>query len=295
MNPTDRPRNPHYRHGRPLCTVMVAALLVMGCEGTTGPMKKEDLGAALGAVGGALLGAKAAGGKNRWLGAAIGGAAGFYAGKMIGRHLDERDRQALAARTVEVLDEPAAGVASWNSDQSGAKASIATGEVAYKEQPKQIKRLSTVEAVPAIKLENKDYQTTSALRVRAGPGTRYDTITTLKPGDVVTSAGRTDTGWLMLAKQGVSVGYVHGDYVKPYSPIAQAKAKGIDLDSVQVESLPKQEGFAGIDLDAVETTSSTVTAQIGCRDVQISVTTDKGTDNESARACQNADGVWELG
>ncbi|MBZ0070257.1 MAG: SH3 domain-containing protein [Gammaproteobacteria bacterium] len=280
---------------RTLCTTLVIAALVTGCEGTTGPMKKEDLGAALGAVGGALLGAKVAGGKNRWLGAALGGAAGFYAGKMIGRQLDERDRQALAVRTVEALDEPTAGVASWNSDQSGASASIKTGEIAYKDAPKQVKRLSKVEAVPTIKLENKEYQTTSALRVRSGPGTQYDPITTLRPGDVVASAGRTDNGWLMLAKQGVTVGYVHGNYVKPYDPIAQAKAQGIDLDKVEVESIPKQEGFAGIEIDAMDTTSSTVTAQAGCRDVHISVTTDKGTDNETAQACQNADGVWELG
>lgn len=295
MDTHTRPRKPTLPSRALLCSAVAVAVLTAGCEGTTGTMKKEDMGAALGAIGGALLGAKAAGGKNRWLGAALGGAAGFYAGKMIGRNLDERDRQALAARTVEALDQPAAGVASWNSDKSGATANITTSEVAYKEQPKQIKRLSKVEAVPAIKLENKEYQTTSALRVRSGPGTQYDTITSLKPGDVVTSAGRTDSGWLMLAKQGVTVGYVHGNYVKPYSPIAQAKAQGIDLDSVQVESLPKQDGFAGIDLDAVETTSSTVTAQVGCRDVQISVTTTKGTDNEATRACQNADGVWELG
>lgn len=278
-----------------LCSSIVLAMLVTGCEGTTGTMKKEDLGAALGAIGGALLGAKVAGSDNRWLGAALGGAAGFYAGKMIGRNLDERDRQALAARTVEALDEPAAGVASWNSDQSEAKANIRTGEIAYQEKPKEVKRLAKVEAVPKIKLENKEYQTTSALRVRSGPGTQYESVTTLRPGDVVTSAGRTDNGWLMLAKEGVTVGYVHGNYVQPYNPIEQAKAQGIDLDSVRVDSIPKQEGFAGIDLDSVETTSSTVTAQVGCRDVQISVTTDKGTENESTQACQNADGVWELG
>ena len=69
----------------------------------------------------------------------------------------------------------------------------------------------------------------------------------------------------------------------------------VDLDSVDLDSLPRQEGFAGIDLDAMETTSSTVTAQLGCRDVQISVTTDKGTENETTQACQKPDGVWELG
>lgn len=270
---------------------LLAVALAAGCQSNP---TKEDWGATLGALGGAVLGAAVAG-DNKLLGAAIGGAAGYYAGRAIGRHLDEQDRKALAASTVEALDQESAGVASWNSERSGASAEIRTGAINYQSEPKQVKRLSTVQAVPSIKLENKQYETTSALRVRAGPGTRYDIITTLDAGDVVNSAGRTDNGWLMLAKQGVTVGYVHGDYVKAYNPVEAARAQGIDLDSEQVETLPRQEGFAGIDLDAVETTSSTVTAQRGCREVQISVNTDKGTEQETTQACQKPDGVWELG
>ncbi|WP_275098321.1 SH3 domain-containing protein [Sedimenticola hydrogenitrophicus] len=275
--------------------VPIVAVLAVGCNSTTGSLSKENMGSTLGAVGGALIGAKVAGGNNRWLGAAIGGALGFYAGKVIGRNLDERDRQALAAQTIEVLDQPTASVSTWQSDRSGAAAEIKTGEISYKSETREVKRLATVEAVPNIRLESREYQTTSALRVRSGPGTRYQTITTLQPGDRVDSAGRTENGWLMLAKKGVTVGYVHGDYVTPYNPIEQAKAEGIDLDSVELESLPRQEAFAGIDLDSMETTTSTVTAQLGCRDVQISVTTDQGTENETAQACQKPDGVWELG
>jgi len=273
----------------------MCAILLVVTAGCSNNMTKEDWGSTIGSVGGAVLGAAVAGGKNRWLGAAIGGAAGYFAGKMIGRHLDEQDREALAAETVTALDEQSAGTSTWNSSRTNASAEIKTGEITYKSEPKEVKRLAAVEAVPTIKLENKEYQTTSALRVRAGPGTRYSTITTLKPGDVVNSAGRTDNGWLMLAKQNVTVGYVHANYVKPYTAVEQAQAQGIDLDSVDVKTVEKQEAFAGIDLDAIETTSSTVTAQAGCRDVQISVKTDKGVENENTQACQQADGVWELG
>jgi hypothetical protein len=267
-------------------------ILATGCQGNG--MTKEDWGTTLGTVGGAVLGAAVAG-DNKWLGAAIGGAAGYFAGKMIGRHLDEQDRQALAAETVVALDAESAGTSTWSSDTSNASAEIKTGEITYKSQPRQVKRLSTVEAVPSIKLENREYQTTSALRVRNGPGTRYTTITTLKPGDVVNSAGRTDNGWLMLVKQEVTIGYVHGGYVTPYNPVKEAQAKGIDLDSVEVTTIEKQEAFAGIDLDTVDTTTSTVTAQTGCRDVEISVKTDQGTENETTQACQKEDGIWELG
>lgn len=277
-------------------TVLSSALvlaLTTGCQ-STGNMTKEDWGKTLGALGGAALGASIAD-DNKWLGAAIGGVAGFYAGQLIGRHLDEKDRQALAAETATALDNESAGMSSWKSDSSSATAEIKTGEITYTSKPKQVKRLSSVEAVPSIKLENREYQTTSALRVRTGPSTQYNTITTLNPGDVVNSAGRTDNGWLMLAKQGVTVGYVHGNYVKPYNPIEQAKAQGIDLDNVKVEDINKQEAFAGIDLDAVDISTSTVTAQAGCRDVEIKVNTDKGAESQNSRACQQADGVWQLG
>jgi uncharacterized protein YgiM (DUF1202 family) len=256
---------------------------------------KEDWGTALGSIGGAALGAMVAGDDNKWLGAAIGGAIGFYAGKQIGRYLDKQDQQALAAETSEALATESAGTSTWQSTRSGASAEIKTGDISYTSQPREIKRLATVQPVPAIKLENNEYQTTTSLRVRSGPGTRYAVITTLKPGDVVKSAGRTDNGWLMLAKQNVTVGYVHANYVKPYNPVEQALAQGVDLDSVDVASIEKEDAFGGIDLDSVETTSSTVTAQTGCRDVEISVKTEQGVEKENSRACQQADGVWQLG
>lgn len=282
-------------NNKTLIPVAIIVSFSYGCEGALREISKENLGATIGGVGGALLGASIAGGDNKWLGAAIGGAVGLFAGKMIGQHLDQRDRQALALRTVDVLDERSAGVSTWKSNQSGASANIRTGEITYKAAPKQVKRLSSVEPVPSIKLEKKQYQTTSALRVRSGPGTQYATITTLRPRDVITSAGRTDNGWLMLAKQEVTVGYVHGHYVKSYDPMERAKTQGIDLDSVEVENMPKQEGFTGIDLDKVDISTSTVNAQMGCRDLEVDVTTDQGTEKETTKACQNADGVWELG
>jgi uncharacterized protein YgiM (DUF1202 family) len=269
----------------------MAVVLSTGCSSN---MTKEDWGTTIGTVSGAVLGAVVAG-DNKWLGAAIGGALGYYAGKSIGRHLDEQDQQALAVETADALAAESAGTATWQSARTGASAEIRTGDISYTSQPKEVKRLAKVQPVESIKLENMEYQTTSALRVRAGPGTQYGIITTLNSGDVVNSAGRTGNGWLMLAKQNVTVGYVHANYVKPYNPVVQAQQQGIDLDSVEVAAVEKQEAFGGIDLDAVETTSSTVTAQTGCRDVEISVKTDQGVENETTRACQQADGVWQLG
>jgi len=266
--------------------------LITGCQATN--MTKEDYGKYGGAIIGSLGGA-AIFDDNKWLGAAIGGAAGYFAGQMIGQYLDEQDRNALAAETVYTLDNEKPGSTTWKSDRNNSSAKIKTGDISYTSHSKKIERLKTVETVPNIKLEKREYKTTSSLKVRSGPGTQYSKLSVLKPGDVVISSGRTNNNWLMLSKQGITVGYISAAYVIPYNPIKQAKAQGIDLDSVDIAEIPKQEAFEGIDLDAVETTSSTVTAQTGCRDVHISVTTDEGTETETTQACQQDNGVWELG
>ncbi len=270
---------------------LLAAFLVVGCQSN---MTKEQLGQTIGAVGGAVLGAQL-GGDNKVLAAAIGAVAGYFAGKMIGRYLSEQERKSLAADTVDALEREKAGTTVWKSPQSGASADIRTGKISYKVKERKVVHLKSVKTVPGIKLENREYQTISALRVRQGPGTQYQTITTLRPGDVVHSTGRTDNGWLMLAKNGVTVGYVYGKYVKPYDPVAVAREKGIDLDKVDVAEVPRHEGLEGIDLDAVETTSSVVETKVGCRDVEINVKTKKGTETEKIHACQQDDGVWQLG
>ncbi|MCB1881209.1 MAG: SH3 domain-containing protein [Gammaproteobacteria bacterium] len=274
-----------------LSAAVLVAVITTGCQSN---MSKEDWGKTIGTLGGAALGAKLSD-DNKWLGAAIGAAAGYFAGQAIGRYLNEPDQKALAADTVSALDKETAGTTTWKSNKTGASANIKTGAISYKTQPQQVTHLAKVKAVPDIKVENREYQSKSALRVRQGPGTNYAVVTTLSRGDIVTSAGRTPNDWLMLAKQGVTVGYVHSNFVAPYNPLHAAQTQGIDLDAVEVDKLPKQEGFRGVDLDAMETTTSTVDTQLGCRDIEISVNSDKGRDTEATQACQRKDGVWELG
>jgi surface antigen len=272
--------------------VLVTAALVAlsGCQTN---MSREDWGKTLGTLGGAVLGAAVADEDKRWMGAAIGAAAGYFAGRAIGRYLSEQEREALAGQTVTALDEESAGSRTWQSSQSGTSAKIETGEIAYQSKRKEVQRLKSVQVIPTIRLENRDYQTTTALNVRGGPGRQYKVITTLKAGDRVSSAGRTDNGWLMLAKQGVTVGYVHSKYVEPLPEHAQAGDNKSDR-GLQTES-GRQDGFAGIDLDQVEIETATVDAQVGCRDVKISVMSSAGTETETMHACQKEDGVWELG
>ncbi len=272
-----------------LLSALIVPAFITGCQTTN--LTKEDYGqyggALLGAIGGAAIADD-----NRWLGAAIGSTVGYFAGQMIGKYLDEQDQKELAAETVYTLDKKNSGSTTWKSDRNNSRATIKTGDISYSTQSKKIKHLKTVQTVPDIRLEKREYKTTASLKLRSGPGTQYSTLKVLKPGDIVLSSGRTKNNWLMLSKQGVTVGYISAAYVTPYSPLKQAKAQGIALDSLEI---PEQTAFEGIDLDAVETTSSTVSVQKGCRDIQISVTTDKGSETENTQACQNDNGVWELG
>lgn len=288
--------------GKFLAIAIGTAVMTAGCQS----LSKEEIGERIGAVTGAIVGKEVSGSDDELTGAVLGAAAGSIAGKMIGRHLDEQDQMELETRTQKALNREEPGTAEWESDRSSAKAEIRTGEVTYDEKRTEVKRISTVKAVPAITIENKRYRTTANLNVRTGPSTRYSVVTTLDEHEIVRSGGRTENGWLMLLKDGITVGYVHGGFVEGYQPQRVATRGSVNLDNVEnpssvtdghadTGSAPEEASYKGIDLDAVNVESSQVQARTACRDVEIEVDTEKGRETKRDRACRNPDGAWELG
>ena len=90
----------HARARRRLAAALVAALALVGCEGTG---EKEGLGTALGAVGGALIGSQIGKGRGRVAAVIAGGVIGAGIGNRLGRYLDERDRELQAQATADAL------------------------------------------------------------------------------------------------------------------------------------------------------------------------------------------------
>jgi surface antigen len=103
-------------------SMVCTTLITTSCD-TMGPHEQEmtALGCATGAIGGGLLGLVA--GHGSGTGAAVGVGAGLLAGcaagNIIGRQLDERDRQAAEAATLAALNAPPTRrpvAHTWHSD-----------------------------------------------------------------------------------------------------------------------------------------------------------------------------------
>ena len=99
----------------------------------------------------------------------------------------------------------------------------------------------------------------------------------------------------MLFRSGVTVGYVYAPLVSTQPLVKKNKAVqeqqvlvATDLDAMP-DLLAKEQGF---DLDSVQ--METVQAQTACKTLDYKVTTKGATEQQQVKACQAADGAWEL-
>lgn len=171
--------------------------------------------------------------------ALIAGGIGAYVGNRIGNMLDEKDQQALALRTQEVLSQQQATASAqpvtWKSDHSGASAQIVPGKEYTKTKQVEVKRAPKIQAVPSMKLINEPYVTTSDnLNVRAAPNASGEKVGSLKNHTEFTAVGATGD-WILVGRKGVTVGYVHKDYVEPKAQaVAKRVTPAVNLDELDV-------------------------------------------------------------
>lgn len=107
--------------------LIVLFFSLIGCE-TTGINKEQGgagIGATVGAVTGVMLGGSST--TEKGLGGVIGAAAGYYVGKKIGQHLDEKDQEKLTASTQQALDSGESQT--WNNPDTGVKADVLVKDV----------------------------------------------------------------------------------------------------------------------------------------------------------------------
>lgn len=270
-------------------------------------LNQENIGAVAGAAAGILIGSQVGSGSGRTAAMLVGALAGGMLGKTIGASLDDRDRQALAAQTQQVLESGKDGqVTSWTSAHSGATAQITPVSTQTESRQVAVKRTAQVQAVPNMKLLNSPYRTIKSANVRNAPDQGAEKVGGLAAGSTFTAIGRTDNNWIMVGRRGVSVGYVHAPLVelvteqkapaatvaatnKAASPVAQV-AEATDLDALDVVAAKEQ----GFDLDSMNVVEEKVAAQTTCRTVNYNVTTKGSSEQQAIQACQAADGAWEL-
>ena len=270
-------------------------------------LNQENIGTVAGAAAGILLGSQVGSGSGRTAAMLVGALAGGMLGKTIGAKLDDRDRQALAAQTQQVLESGKDGqVTTWTSAHSGATAQITPVSTKTESRQVAVKRTAQVQAVPNMKLLNSPYRAIKSANVRNAPDQGAEKVGGLAAGSTFTAIGRTDNDWIMVGRRGVSVGYVYAPLVelatarkapapavatssKAAAPVAQV-AEATDLDALDTVAAKEQ----GFDLDSMNVVEEKVAAQTTCRTVNYNVTTKGSSEQQAIQACQAADGAWEL-
>ncbi|ART79656.1 glycine zipper domain-containing protein [Oceanisphaera avium] len=274
--------------------ITAAILSTTGCAGMSENQyfNQENMGSLLGAVAGVAIGSQVGGGSGRTVAMILGGVAGGALGKMIGKNLDERDQQALALRTQQMLNQGANHAVSWQSDHSDAQATITPVKSTIKNETVKVQRTEAVQTVANMKLINQTYIAKKSANVRNAPNNTASKVGGLALGSSFTAIGRTDNDWIMVGRKGVTVGYVYAPLVGPkpaaVTQVTQVADVATDLDAMD-DVVAKQQGF---DLDSIQ--ESQISAQTSCKTLEYKVTAKGKSNSEQVEACQSADGAWEL-
>jgi surface antigen len=219
-----------------LCSIFIAVSLLTSLSGcsTTGltdslsKITKEDIGTAVGAVGGGILCyamlAKASN-ANRAVGTTACAIGGGFLGKGVGKSLDERDRAELALQTQKALNSSATGVTTWKSSTSGATAKIDVSKSYTKSESVDVQRNIVVQPVAKMTKINAPYIAVKGANVRSSPSTKGEKLAFLPELTEFTALGQAGD-WIAVGHKGVSVGYVSADLVQSKSSLeAKLQAK----------------------------------------------------------------------
>ena len=275
-------------------SLTAAIISVSGCANLAQNeyFNQENIATVVGSVAGVALGSQIGGGSGRTAAMIVGALAGGALGKMIGSRLDERDRQSLALQTQRMLEQDSTQPVQWTSEHSGAQATITPSAVTTQTKSVSVKRTAQVQTVSNMTLLKQTYYSQKSANVRSAPSTSGARVGSLLPGSSFTALGRTDNNWIAVGRKGVTVGYVHAPLVSAKAPVQKAQASqamaATDLDAMP-DAVAKQQGF---DLDSEQ--METVSAQTACKTLDYKVTAKGATEQQQVKACQAADGAWEL-
>ncbi|PHN43896.1 SH3 domain-containing protein [Pseudomonas amygdali] len=260
-------------------------------------ISKEQAGTVIGGIAGLAVGATMGKGNGQIAAALIVAGIGGYIGNRIGQLLDDRDKQALALRTQEVLSQPATPVAQptaiWRSDHSNASARITPGPEFKAVRTIDVKRTPNIQGVPSMKLINQPYITRSTLNVRSAPNMNADKVGSLPGNTQFTAVGSTGD-WILVGRKGVTVGYVHKDYVMTQSDAdTRKRLAAVRFDDMNVSASKETEAF---DLGSISSLPSGKTAaETTCRPLSVSLEVNGGTTEKQENTfCRQANDTWEL-
>jgi surface antigen len=260
---------------KPCLAILVAGALAAPAAQAQGDdlsrmLTEENIGRAVGAAAGALLGSQIGGGRGKLAAVAIGTLAGYWLGGEIGRALSQRDRAGIAATTQEALE--TGETRTWENPDTGVytKVSVAeAGDVPREGRP-------PMGRVPALTPVNAWYAPESTINVRGGPGTDYMVLHQIPGGERVPVIGKVvGRDWYMIAEGGTGSGFL---YAPLMTPVSGAYAP---------------EGAVRAALDEGGLPQRWAVARDECRRINQEVVLPDGRRQDHAfTACRQPDGSW---
>lgn len=277
--------------------------MLSGCA-TDGQMNKQDIGTGAGVVLGGIAGSFFGKGSGRIVGVLVGAAVGGFIGNQIGAMLDEEDQKALQAQAKQaLLTQPDNSTVSWASDRSGATATVVPENSRVETREVRVVRDAAVAPAGPLDLIGAKYVAKASAPVRLAPSAGADTASTLAKGSSIWAVGKVQNQpWIMVARNGKSIGYVDAASLSPAPKTAKtvtATAKAtqttaaapaaFDLDAATPVRTPA-------DLDALAPTEKVdvVVASVACRDIKTTASAKGETAVSTQTACKSPDGAWEL-
>ncbi|MPV86130.1 SH3 domain-containing protein [Ostreibacterium oceani] len=276
---------------------LFSTLSLSGCQS----LSKQEAGAGIGAVLGIALGSQIGDGRGRVIATALGGLLGGLIGSEIGKHLDEKDRAALMSKSNEILNKDGAQSGTWKSNHSGASARIETSQSKVTKNKVAVVKHKKVDTSPSLTNIGKTYVTKSSSNIRHKPSKSGQVISGLKKGERFNAIGQTRSGWVLVSKNNITLGYIHGGLVKPYQKSQETTKKpsrdnAIRLDDISDADIQqtKSASTSGINLDKLDLEETTISTATVCKTVNLDVKSDKGNNTEKFEACKSGDGAWEI-
>lgn len=230
-------------------------------------MTKENVGKAVGGILGGVLGSQIGHGSGKTAATIVGALAGYMIGGEVGSRMQESDRDGLAVSTATAIQ--TGQPQTWSNPDTGVRTEVRVEEA----RPMMDTGSSRM---PALEMINQYYVAKGDSHVRAGPGTNYPIVGLLLATETVPVVGRViGEDWYMVSQGGRGHGYV-------YAPLlVRADRQPADSNAIRAD--------AGSDLGGAQL------AQPECTLVTQKVTMPDGRSvSEQFRACQTADGSWEV-
>ena len=188
-----------------IITLALISVGLVGCANSGGP--KEDVGAVLGTLAGALIGSQVGKGQGRTLATILGAIGGGLLGKQFGRYLDEEDRKKVAEATQISAESNSAQV--YVSPKSGAKVTMTpTGQSTYELGPEILVVRGVDTRVPLI-ADRQSLLVRGNTDILAGPITSAKPLKRLATGEPVDVLARVaNSPFRLVAQNGVAIGYL---------------------------------------------------------------------------------------